>query len=368
MIRIRASAAPLLFSCASSGDDELLIDYENPGANLGNATHDAMESEVQGERADLDAIALRWTCEREELGRLVWYGRQLWQDMAPGYANPQTEVPVFYKGPDIELTGHIDVIARYPKRVLITDWKSGYLDKNFYHQLMVYAVCLILSEGYEEVVASVGWLRDQEQEHYTFTRPIVVAWLDRLREQVKRKGRYTIGSHCPHCPRSHSCPAALADARQAVTIFSSEAFSSVAIAPTLAELPESERVRLFRQAKAVLKLGEAAKTAIRLNVIQNGGHIDSGDGWLLKVKEEVSRRRLDTAKVCDIIEAHLNEDEKASVIDVSLSRFEEIVAKRAGKGHSATAKRALIDEIVAADALNVSTTQKLVERRKDTEE
>lgn len=368
MIKVRASGAPLLFSCASSGDDELLIDYENEASGLGSGCHEGLEAVVAGERPDLDAIALRWSADREELGRLVWYGEQVWRDIGPSFQNPLTEVSVFFRAPDIELSGHIDVLSRYPRRAFILDWKSGYLDKNFYHQLAAYAACLILGEGYDEVVAMVGWLRDEEKETYTFTRPIVTAWMDRLRDQVQRRGRYTIGSHCQTCPRNHSCPAAIADSRRAVQVFSAKDMTSEEIARTLQDLPEAERVQLFRRLRTVLKLGEEARGAFRLNVVQNGGQIDGGDGWVLRVKEEVSRRRLDTARVRPILEEHLNQDEIDSVTDVSLARFEDLVAKRAGKGKGAGAKRALLDQIKAADALFVSTALKMVERRKDTDE
>src|SRR3569623_595363 len=194
---------------------------------------------------------------------------QVWQDIGPSFQDPATEVRVSYRAPGIEITGHIDVLSRYPRRAILLDWKSGYLDKIFFLQLAAYATCLILGEGYQEVVAMVGWLRDQEKETYTFTRATVLAWVDRLRTQQQRRGRYTIGSPCANCPRNHSCPALLADARRAVAVFGSEPYTPERIAATLQELPEPERVRLFRQVKSALTLGKAAKDALRLNVIQN---------------------------------------------------------------------------------------------------
>ncbi len=365
MISIRCSGLPLLFSCASSGDDEVLIDRRFEASDLGNAVHDAMELVVVGMAPDLDSLALRWAVDRDDLGRLVWYGRKAWAEIEAAYPDPRTEVPVSVTTDLFRLTGHIDILAEpVPREANFADWKSGYLDADYVHQLFGYAACLILSGKYDVVRGSVVWLRDQEIENYTFTREVVMAWLPRLAEQLERRGRFTLGKHCTYCPRSHSCVAVIQDSRRTVATLSAEDFAPDRINATIASLAPSDRVAIFREAKRVAALAEQAKAAIRLNVIQSGGELDAGDGWILRVVDEPGRRVLDTEKTWPILEAHLNEAEVASVIDVSASRFEEIVAKRAGKGHGAKAKRALEDELQTAGAISRGSVHKLVERRK----
>jgi len=232
------------------------------------------------------------------------------------------------------------------------------------HQLFGYATCLILSGEYDVVSGSVVWLRDQEIEPYRFTREIVEAWIPRLVGQLGKRGRFTLGKHCTYCPRSHSCEAVIRDSRRTVAALGAEDFAPDRIHDTIAALSPADRVAIFREAKRVAALAEAAKSAIRLNVIQSGGELDAGDGWVLKVVEERGKRKLDTLKTWPLLEAHLNDEEVASVIDVSPSRFEDLVAKKAGKGKGAAAKRALEDELEAAGAVSGGTIEKLVERRR----
>ena len=367
MISLRCSALPLIFACPNSGDDPLRIDQRNEASDAGSAVHEAMQSYVCGLEPDLDALALRWGCDRDEIGRLTWAGRQAWAELAPSFPDAETEVAVraelALSSDVVDLTGHVDLISRLGTRAHALDWKSGRLDHDYYAQVAGYAACLILGEGYEEVVITVVWLREGEAETYTFDRATIAAWLERFDAQLHRHG-YVLGSHCQFCPRGHSCEAVIADARRASAVFGQEEFTPDRIAATVAALPPAARVELYRQAKRVEALASAARQAVRLNVIQSGGELDAGDGWVLKISEEGGRREVDTVKVWPLLEAHLNDDEVPTVIDVSASRFEDLVAKRAGRGKGAAAKRALQDEMKAADAVKQGTVLKLVERRK----
>lgn len=109
---IRCSSLPLLFSCRPALDGDLRIDERNEAADLGSAAHEAMEAIVAGLRPDLDAIANRWTCNRDELGRLAWYGTKAWEALAPSFPDPLSEAQVSATvGGGIELTGHVDLLS-----------------------------------------------------------------------------------------------------------------------------------------------------------------------------------------------------------------------------------------------------------------
>lgn len=369
MISLRCSGLPLLFSCASSSDDDLLIDAAFEAADVGSAVHEAMRSVVLGLDPDLDAVALRWGCDRDEVGRLTWYARKAWAELAPSFPDPVTETTVSLRHKSVfELTGHVDLFARIGEsEAALLDWKTGRVDGDYYAQLAGYATCLILGDGYKRVTATVVWCREQEAETYVFDAKAVEAWVLRLIGQLSRRGKYTVGAHCAHCPRSHSCAAVQAKVRESVVLFRSAEWSTDAVAATLDGLPPNERVALFRQAKLVAALAESAKAAVRLNVIQNGGELDAGDGKVLKIVEEPGKRVIDTEKAWPILEARLDDgSEIASVLDVSASRLDDLVAKKAGKGKGAGAKRDLRAELEAAGALTQGTTLKLTERRKDT--
>jgi len=365
VIHLRCSGLPLLFACRQAIEGDLHVSERNEAADLGNATHEAAEAMVAGLALDLDALAKRWSCNRDELGRLVWYARKAWEVLAPSFPDDEehsrlAESAVGCTGDGFTLTGHLDMhIISSDGEARIVDWKSGRVDRDYYHQLAGYAACLLADPNINKVTASVVWLRDQEIESYTIDRKIIGQWIDRLKVQLSRKG-YTTGRHCEHCPRSHSCPAVLAKAREGIATFGGDA-------ATLAELPSSKVVELYRAAKLVAKAAESAVSSIRLHVILTGEQ-DSGDGMALKVVEENGGRDIDVNKAWDIVHGRLKSDDAmASVLNISATALDEAVAKAAGKGAGAAAKRDLAAELEAAGAVTKKTIVKLKEVRKTKE-
>ncbi len=362
MIKIRCSSLPLLFACRPAIDGDLRIDERNEAADLGNAAHEAMEAVVGGLRPDLDAIAKRWTCNRDELGRLAWYGAKAWEVLAPSFPNDEehtrlSESFVGCTGPGFELTGHMDMHTICSDGTARTvDWKTGRVDRDYYHQLAGYAACLMSDPNIHEVTASVVWLRSQEIETYTITRAVLDQWLARLVVQLERT-QYSTGRHCEHCQRSHACPAVQAKAREGIVVLSDGS------AAALDGLPSDRVVALYRQAKLVEKMAESMVASIRLHVIQHGPQ-DSGDGTALQIIEESGGREIDVAKAWSAIQQRLPEaDAMASVLKVSATALDDAVAKAAGRGNGAAAKRALAADLEAAGAVTMKRIQKLSERR-----
>jgi len=184
---------------------------------------------------------------------------------------------------------------------------------------------------------------------------VVDQWLARLRAQLA-KTTYSTGRHCETCPRSHSCPAVAAKAREAVALLRDPPAD-------LTALSSAEVVSLYRQARLLEKVADEAVKAIRLHVV-NCGPQDSGDGTALQIVEENAGRDIDVAKAWDIIQARLPEPEQmASVLKVSASALDDAVAKAAGQGKGAAAKRELAAELEAAGAVTMRKVSKLSEKR-----
>lgn len=358
MIKLRCSSLPLLFACRPSIDGDLQVGERNEAADLGSAAHDAIETIVNGGTPDLDAIAKRWTCNRDELGRLTWYARKAWETLAPSFPDNEEHTRLAEKnircaGPGFELTGSVDmhtICSDGTARVV--DWKTGRIDRDYYHQLAGYAACLFASvEQLTEVTASVVWIREQEIETYVITRPIIEQWLDRLALQLTRT-QYITGRHCEHCPRSHSCVAVQAKAREGIAIFGTAGVS-------LDGMPSGKVVDLYRFAKLAAKVADSMVGSIRLHVIQNGPQ-DAGDGTALSIVEENGGREIDTFKAWNVIAARLTDPEAmASVLKVSATALDEAVATAAGRGNGAAAKRALATDLEAAGAVKMKTIQKM---------
>lgn len=362
-VTIRCSSLPLLFACKPALDGDLQVGERNEAADLGSAAHEAMEATVAGRRPDLDAIANRWTCNRDELGRLAWYGAKSWEVLAPSFPDDEehtrlseSEVCAVIDDGAIELPGHMDMHTICSDGTARTiDWKTGRVDKDFYHQLAGYAAGLMMDPNIHQVTASVVWLRDQTIESYVIDRGILDQWLARLRVQLTRT-QYVTGRHCEFCPRSHSCPAVQAKAREGIAVLGG-------VPVDLSTMTAPEVVKLYRIAKLVTKIAESAVSSIRLHVIQNGPQ-DSGDGTALQIVEESGGRDIDVGKAWDAIQKRLPEaDAMAAVLRVSATALDEAVAKAAGRGNGAAAKRDLAADLEAAGAVTKKTITKLSEKR-----
>ncbi len=238
----------------------------------------------------------------------------------------------------------------------VVDFKTGRRDADFYHQLAGYAACLLKADpDLSEVTVSVVWLRGQEIETYVITRAVIDQWIARLRVQLARTA-YVTGRHCEHCARSHDCPAVIAKAREGVALLRDPPAD-------LTALSSVEIVGLYRAAKLVSKAAESAVASIRLHVIQNGPQ-DSGEGTSLQVVEESGGRDIDVAKAWDIVQKRLPDaDQMAAVLKIKATDLDDAVAKAAGRGNGASAKRELAAELEAAGAVTMKRIQKLVEKR-----
>lgn len=363
MKTIRCSSLPLLFACAPALEGDLRVDERNEAADLGSAAHEAMEVIVSGMRPDLDAIAKRWSCNRDELGRLAWYGTKSWEVLAPSFPNDEEHARFAESmmrvsvADGVDLTGHPDLhTVSSDGTVRVIDWKTGRVDRDYYHQLAGYAAIFLLGDKHiTEVTVSVVWLRGQEIETYVITRAVIDQWIARLRVQLARTA-YVTGRHCEHCARSHDCPAVIAKAREGVALLRDP--------PTdLTALSSVEIVGLYRAAKLVSKAAESAVASIRLHVIQHGPQ-DSGEGTALQVVEESGGRDIDVAKAWDIVQKRLPDaDQMAAVLKIKATDLDDAVAKAAGRGNGASAKRELAAELEAAGAVTMKRIQKLVEKR-----
>lgn len=365
MIKLVASAAPRAFACPASVNEESLeVRESSEPADLGSAGHSAMEQVVAGEQPDLDQLAGRWGVNRDELGRLVWYARTVWETLTPSFVGARTEVPVGLVLDDLVIRARADLLTPEARLVHGLDWKFGRQDGNYYHQLAATAACLILREGslVHEAVLTIVWVRDQDVETYRFDRAAVEAWLEEVRHKVVGRKTYTVGPQCGFCPRSRSCPAMAASARRDVQIFGNILMQDQ-IKAGLADLAPAEVVALRRRAKALTYVIESLDEAVR-RLVQADGPLDAGDGTELRLVDQNGPRVIDTKKAWDVLAKEFTTDELNQVFRASATRADEIVARNAGRGNGAAAKRALADHLRAADAVTQTVVTHLKEVRK----
>ncbi|MGH7879732.1 MAG: PD-(D/E)XK nuclease family protein, partial [Candidatus Binataceae bacterium] len=255
------------------------------------------------------------------------------------------------------LTGHVDLVSIVDDHARLIDWKTGRNESaDYYAQLAGYAMCL-LGRGCKEATASVVWLRSQTIETFRFERVDALEF-DRKIQAHLGNARYSYGEHCAHCPRSHACEALVAISRRDVAVFSTMEDVDGAVQTAPAALV----VAMRRRAKVIEAFAKSFDESVRRR-IDASGPLDSGDGYALSLVEENGKREVDTLKAWPILQASLGDEEIAECVTVSARAADEAVAKKAGRGNGAAAKRKLAADLEAAGAVSQSTIQKLKEVR-----
>lgn len=362
MITVRCSSLPLRFACPASGHGEMSVTETHEAASAGSAVHAALAQIVMGFEPDLDFLALRFGVDRDELGRLTFYGRRVWGELSASFPNPEPEVEVRSNVLGVNLVGHLDVRARVVRQVRILDWKGGRVDHDYFNQLAGYSFCEMASDvTVEEVVFTVVWLRDCEVVTHRFTRAAMMAWGTELADLAKRASDFRVGPHCEFCPRSHDCPALMAAARRDVAIFAAPDAETLLSTATPREL-----VAIRRRAKLVAKFAESVDAVVR-KVVEQVGPLDSGDGAELKLVEEPGPRQIDTFKAWPVLQDRLDDKEIAACTKVVLTMAENAVAEKAPPRGKGKAKKELGDALIAAGAVTQGQITKLKEVRKPKE-
>lgn len=353
----------MFFGCAHSQDQsELLIEAYNEAADLGTAVHDAMRSIVQGVPVDVAIIALRHGVDPKELGPLVAFGRKAWAELEPSFPLPETEVEVELRANAFLLTGHIDLLSVIGKQGRFGDWKSGRKESSdYYDQIAGYATTLILDRGLDEAIGTVAWLRSQTVETFRFTRADAIAFAERIAAQLAPGTRYRHGEHCAYCPRSHDCAALVAVTRRDAAMF---AMGAADVDALVQKAPPAVVVDARRRLKVIETFADSFDKSVRRRIAIEGP-LPSGDGNVLALVEENGKREVDTAKAWPVLQERLSDDELAACVTVSAASADEIVAKKAGKGKGAAAKRELAVLLEAAGAVTQPKVTKLKEVRQE---
>lgn len=362
-IQLRASALPLAVRCPGSVRGDLRVDEANGAADLGTAVHEALRSLVELGAVDWDqapALARRYGVDENELRALVGMTIPLWRELEGSFPDARTEYEwraTFVDG--AEVTGHADVFTASEDAARILDWKTGRKDSDHSEQALAYcALALLENDLLVEATCTLVWIRDGELENYTLRASELSAWVERVVGGVVHwDGTYRVGKHCEYCKRGHECEARYAMIRSAVEVI---AATPTRGAMALELMQPAEVVSLLERADLVGAQAQLVRDAIKARVREHGDIVGAGKRLTIATEE---RRHLRVLESWQTIDSRLSDEEKAEVIDISLSGVERIVAKNAGKGKGAGAVRALRAELEAASAIEITTIEKLVTRR-----
>lgn len=352
---------------------DLRIDPYNDQGELGTAAHEVLADVVNFNRdfalqTAIKAAADKYAVDLDELSFLVRNGVSMWLQLRQYFVEAMAEFDLAAEVvPGVTLTGHPDIYAVRSIRAATIDWKSGRVDRSYAEQVNGYSALILDNFPEVEVVDGyVCWLREKEFEHYSMDRERLAAWRSKLdREVVQWDEVYRPHSGCVYCQRSHECPALVAMAKRDLAIIG-DASMADRLKNDLADLGAPEIVHLYRSTQRITSfaksLGEATRRVIKLR-----GALDAGDGKELRLVE-THRRNVDAFKAWPVLQARLSDEELASTLKVSIADVEDLVAKKAGKGNGAAAKRTLAAELELAQAVTVTPGAQLREVRKGPQE
>lgn len=370
-LELRCSELPRAFTCPGSVRPEgLELDESGVESELGKGAHVGLAVLAETGHVpwgDTGELARRFKCDEGELRALLALGARLWAAVGKAFPAPETESELVYRDPGgaFVLTGHADVLSWIDRLVRIGDWKTGRRDEDHRRQLEGYCVLALdagRAFGAVEAEAYVLWVRDVELEHYRMTARQAREWLARVRDEIVAwDGRYRVGPHCEHCPRSHECPARRALVRRDVETILAHGEDLSATDDALAALGDDGIVELLARADLAAHVGARVRAAIRGYVARRGDVVGRGKRLTLQREERVELDVLATMPV--LYERGFTDDDLAEVISLSLAAAERIVAKRAGRGKGAAAVRELVAALEAEAAITTNETTKLVVKR-----
>lgn len=364
---LRASSAPMNWTCPGSARaPQLRIDSAGDAATLGTAAHEALAMLAETNAApwdDLPALAAKHGVHETELRVLVAQGVKLWNEVSVFFLGAMSELALMAElCPDVHLTGHVDLLSISGRTARAGDWKTGRKDGDYSQQMRAYALLIFRDNpDLTEVTVTVLWVRDGEIENYTATRAQSEAWAaEYIARVVRWSGIYRPGTHCEYCSRSHECEAANAQGRRDVALIADR--SLVYRAETeLAQMPPAEIVDLAAKVDFVRHCAQRVWDAIEEHVREHGDIVVGNSRLTLGSRE---KKEVDTLKAWPILEAAgFGDDEFRKCVSISLSKANDIVAVRAGKGAGAAAVRELRAQLDAAEAVTTKESTFLARKR-----
>lgn len=371
-IRIRCSKLPIAFKCPGSVrmPAAVPIDETNDPAYVGTAGHEGLTGLARAGQVDWDgvpALAKKHGVDEKELRVLLALGTQVWKRVRESFPNASAEVELTYDLGNVELSGHLDLLGTNGVTGYVGDWKLGRLDSSYAEQLRGYmALVLLKHPTLTDAKGYVLWVRDDEAESYAMDHAAKWEWLQRVENEIVQwDGTYRPGSHCQYCPRSHECPAANALARRdMLALMDKDLPGHLEDAETIRDLVRKDpdrAVQLLEIARAAEKRAARVAAALK-SLVLTDGDVEGTEKRLTIQTSEV--RGLEVLPTFGVLEELGFDNETLSqVVTLHISKIEEIVKERAGKGNGARALRELEAKLNEVGAIKTSTTKALVIRR-----
>lgn len=341
MNRYRCSSLPRILACpASSVEPEAPYDPQHAWTAEGQAGHADIAATLRGEQEqpqeEMSVDAIDWlhktlaglgVCDKLRIEE------HLDSPRIPG--TPDVHVAV----DNMEIDG------------VIVDWKLGHIIRDCRAQLLGYADLCRDTYGWQYVRACAHYPRLRRTVEYTFVPHDMDQLHADIAEVERVPNRYSPGEACTYCPRQLECVARREMMRSAVAPFMDGTWS----------WPEADLARFYpaaqRARKALAEYDKALKTALRQ------GNLDA-NGKTLRLTYE-RRENIIPARARPICEKWIGADAWQDATSVSKTALTKAVRAVSSKGAKKQAEQEFLAELRAADAVEVSTTEKIKEEGND---
>lgn len=391
--RLRCSNLDRLDSCCPSilakGPTVIRVAVDNEAAALGKAVHEMAARYV--EKGSYNAAE---ACQhhgvphhRENEAHMLMayacrtYDRELERFFPQPQIEASVEGPVLkVTGKEYQISGTIDLCSpTSAERAMFLDWKSGYIDDSYQHQMRGYAYLLWHFMGRPAGVTITGvvvFLRHRYFRVLKYTSKILADWERNLtRNVLGTPDKYAPGKHCVYCDLFASCAA-----RRVVVVGAIDDIMGLSAGKdkTSKWLSRGREIlgQLTKENKAEPIVGEVlddmvfriricqqavdnAKQTIR-EAIERVGPIPTGPGHALAL-QPVEIPQLDPTKSMNVLRNHLSDSQICQAMKLSLPKVltQYLAGQQRGKGREAREK--LIKRLEDVGAISIRTQHRLQE-------
>lgn len=384
---IRCSSLPRIMVCpASLQTPNIDIDTSGDVAALGTAVHEVL-NDIIHQKLDvvpnLDAYIKKYSIDEEDLQFLTWRGMEIWTKFKPMLVHDTISCErelIGSCGSEWRITGHLDVCAELihsasdEKILVIIDWKSGYVERDYNNQLMGYAWLAtkvinghLSANGiptYTAIKIVTAWLRAGVWDVIDLSLKDIDGFGERLRSILESpKHTYSPSdAHCLYCPRSSECPARAQLVQSAINNMLPMGMEEGAALSSREKLAQ-----VYEQSKLLKRALEDYTDALKTTIRDDGPLPLPHSGYLTiqtRTRDIIHLR----PESVSVLSPYLGTGESTmdavvsaigSHIVINKEAMLSVISEKAARGTKATVKRKVMTELLDAGCVTTTTYDSL---------
>jgi len=364
-LHLRASQMPTAFACPMSAKlDGNKIDRANDACTRGTAFHYAMERVVTGKASPGDACkeaAQLYGSDDDDLLKMVETAAIHVQQYTENADAVHCEHPMSIQVDCLSISGTADVMIKHGDDLHIIDYKTGHVERDYFHQMAAYAYLGKVDFGpINSISCHIYYPTLDRETTYTFTPQSLFDWMERCVAEVAERSDYSIGDHCKFCNHAHKCPAITEATAGAISALSEYRETPLAqwgemtpeerreVANRLAEV--DDRVKII---KGQIDRFEAFKSAL----IDIDGEVESDTR--IYTKRTIEKRLIDPRRGWGVLKKFLKDDsEIAECVTIGKTAAVKKVRESAGRGEKKAREIEFLIALEEGGAIKIKEEQR----------